>query len=343
MKRFTLLSLTLFMFVSILINFSPALAETVVIRMSHISGASAFEKGWLDWFCKEAETRTNGRVKVQVFWGGSLAKIKEQPQAVQSGLSDMGWIAAGYHSGYGQMAKILTLSSLFAPKMSPVEMMQKWLQLCDRVPEVYEEYEKTSMVPIVQRYYDRYWLFSNKPVRKLTDLKGMKVRTAVELHHTAYQAVDAVPIFLPTPEVYGALKKGVVDAVAFAIDTASRYKAYEVTKYAIQTDLVSEYAQWVMNLNTFKKLSWIDQKTMLQLGREASLLIAEKMTSFCDESIKLFKKAGLEIIKFPDEDKKAWAQKPAIEQYTNNWIKEAESKGLPGGKTVALYRKMMGN
>ena len=132
---------------------TPAGAATLTLRWAHPSVASGMEKQWLGWYVKELEKRTEGRVKVQIFWGGSLVKITEMAEATKSGLADVGWVSVSYHKGYGTLNGVSSSSQLFAILDDPVELTKRWIKLYDAVPAFVEEYKKSNMVPIIHRYY----------------------------------------------------------------------------------------------------------------------------------------------------------------------------------------------
>jgi len=320
---------------------TPADAATLTLRWAHPSVASGMEKQWTDWYIKEMEKRTEGRLKAQIFWGGSLVKITEMAEATKSGLCDIGWVTTSYHKGYGDLNGVSTAGNLFAPLDSPIELTKRWLKLYDAVPAFYEEYKKTNLVPIIQRYYDVYWIFSHKPVRSLDDLKGMKIRAVTEMQQVAYRAIGAMPMFLPAAEIYSALQKRILDAVGFSPDTANRYKIQEVTKAVTRNNIAPGWAQWCMNLNTFNKLSEADRKAVLQLGKEASMMIADLMYKERERLVDVFKKAGMEIFDLPQKDIERWEDHPEVKAFTEKWMKEHEEKGLPARETMSLFKKLM--
>lgn len=321
---------------------APAFCDTTVLRWSHPSPKRGFEPELMDWIKNEIETRTNGRVTIEVYWGGSLANFKEMAEAVKSGLADIGWISAAYHTGYGELTGVAHATSLFNPEPDPVRYMEKWYEMFDRMPGFYEDFEKSNMVPISPVYYDEYWFFSKKPIRNIEDLKGVKIRAVSEGRQVAMKAVGASPVFIGAGEMYSALEKGIIDCVSYSPDTAKRYNIHEITKYVTRTNLQPGVAYWCINLDSFKKLSWIDQKTLLRIGREAALKKAAWMAKERERALQTFRDAGLEIIDFPEADKKKLDQLDAYQEYTRKWIAEKEKKGLPARKALDLYCEIFG-
>jgi len=323
------------------IGLTPAKADMLTLRWAHPSAALGMEKEWVGWFGKELEKRTKGRLKVQIFWGGSLVKITEMAEAVKSGLCDIGWVTTSYHKGYGDLNGVATAGNLFAVLDCPVELTKRYIKLYEAMPAFYEEYKKKNMVPFIQRYYDFYWIFSHKPVRGLDDLKGMRIRAVTEMQQVAYNAIGATPMFLPAAEIYSALQKRILDAVGFSPDTANRYKIQEVVKYVTRNKIAPGWAQWCMNLSTFNKLSEDDQKVVWQLGKEASIMIADLMQKERIRLVDVFKKAGLEILDFPQKDAERWEAHPEVRAFTEKWVREHEEKGLPAREALVLFRKLM--
>ncbi|MBU2550630.1 MAG: TRAP transporter substrate-binding protein DctP [Proteobacteria bacterium] len=321
----------------------PADAEDITLRWSHPSPKRGTEVVWTDWFVKEVEKQTQGRVKVQMFWGGSLCKITEMAEAVKSGLADVGWVTSAYHPGYGELAKVAAAADYISPIASPVVLTEKWLEFWKKDDAFYKEYATTNMMPIIQRWYDVYWAFSQKPIKTLEDYKGVKIRAVTEIQQVAYKAIGATPMFLPSVEIYSALQKGILDAVGFSPDTAMRYKIQEVVKYLVRQDVAGAWAQWCVNLDTWKKISPEDQKIILKLGDEASMTLARMMLEERDKVAEAFQKAGVEIMDLPKAEADKWNNMPEVKAYADNWAKEAEAKGLPGQRLLAEWRKMIGS
>ncbi len=334
---------TAFLFIAIFFSagFQPAHSETVTLRWAEPSPKRGTEVVWMNWFTKELEKRTFGRVKAQVYWGGSLAGLKDGAQACKTGMADVGWVSSAYQPGYGELSKVPYAAGFFSSHPSPVFLTDKWLKTTDRIPALYEELAATNMVPFIMRWYDIYWTFSTKPIRSLADYQGVKVRAVTELQQIGFKAIGAVPVFLGFGEVYSALQKGILDAVAASPDTAFRYKIYEVTKYVIRHDIMGAWANWCINLNTFKKLNWLDQKTLFQLGREASMMIARINEDERHRLIDVFRKKGLEIIRFPEKDIETWGRNPVFLQWQEKYIKEQEARGYPARELVDLYLSLV--
>jgi TRAP-type C4-dicarboxylate transport system substrate-binding protein len=70
--------------------------------------ASPYRKAFLPW-SKEVEKRTNGKVKVKFYFTQTLAKDKDQYDAVVDGIADMGWMAHSMKPGRFPLISVMEL------------------------------------------------------------------------------------------------------------------------------------------------------------------------------------------------------------------------------------------
>ena len=305
----------------------------MVIRWAHPSPKRGYEPEHFDWWTKEIQARTDGRIKIEVYWGGALANFKEMAESVKAGMADVGWVTSAYHPGFLDMTRAAHSAQLLNPEKDPVKYMEKWNRYLERMPEIYEyDAKRNNIIPISAIYYDEYWIFSKKPIRTLADLKGLKIRAISTPHQVAFKAFGASPTFIGAGEMYSALEKGILDAVSYSPDTAKRYNIHEITKYLTKISLQPGCAYWTMNLDTFKKLSWLDQKILLDMGRQASMDKAAFMAKERNRALETFKQAGMEVIEFSQEDINKLKNLPELKESAKDWIKEKNGEGDGGRK-----------
>jgi len=148
-------------------------------------------------------------------------------------------------------------------------------------------------------------IFSNKPIKSLDDLKGLKIRAPGQRIKETLEALGAAPQFLPRSEVYMAMKTGVLDAFASGYGSIYDEKLHEVFKYAIltgvvpilQCDIVVSNRVWKPLPDDLKKIvreefkQWSEDVKELTLSRNEDNVDIEKL-----------KKAGRILTEFSPED-----------------------------------------
>ena len=85
------------------------------------------------------------------------------------------------------------------------------------------------------------WLSTkNREVKKLEDLKGLKIRTMENAYHMAFwKALGVTPTPLANSERYAALQQGTVDGQENAMENAYSTKMYEVQDVFINTQHIA--------------------------------------------------------------------------------------------------------
>ncbi len=84
------------------------------------------------------------------------------------------------------------------------------------INEFYSKFKPKEMDEVKVMYLMRTctcnWSTRKKPVHKLEDLKGMKIRATGNVARIV-EALGATPVAMPMPDTYDALSRGVVEGV----------------------------------------------------------------------------------------------------------------------------------
>jgi TRAP-type C4-dicarboxylate transport system substrate-binding protein len=167
-----------------------------------------------------------------------------------------------------------------------------------------------------------------KPVRKLEDIKGMKLATqagAVEM----VRGLGAVPVSMGSPKIYMTVEKGVADGSALAWGAFKAWKLYEVTNYHTNAGLGSNSYWTAMNKNTWNRLPKDIQAIISNVTAEMMPdTLCGAVSKEMDKGIDIVKKRDHEVINLPSGERARWIAtgKPAWKK----WVKDMEAKGLPG-------------
>ena len=96
---------------------------------------------------------------------------------------------------------------------------------------------------------------SNKVIKSVDDLKGMKIRVPVSpLWTSMFKALDAAPTGIAPPELYSALQTGIVDGQENGLVGIQFTKLYEVQKYCALTNHMWDGYWMLSNKRSFDKL-----------------------------------------------------------------------------------------
>jgi tripartite ATP-independent transporter DctP family solute receptor len=202
-------------------------AEKIVIRIGFTSDSDSPPARESKFFKKILEEKFPGRINVQVFPTAQLGKGTEMLQNIKMGNLEMG-LFISETPALDMRLGFLDLSWLF----DSVAHFQR----------VVEGPVGKDMLSIVEekgiKALGIYWNgFRNvgtvkKPIKRLEDMKGLKIRIAPNPSRTAtFKAFGAAPTKIPSGEVYTALQMGVVDGAEATTFVWSGHKWDEVVDY----------------------------------------------------------------------------------------------------------------
>lgn len=255
-------------------------------------------------FIELVDKLSGGRIKIENFAPGSLSPPTEILQAVGAGMFEMSASAGAYAAGtipaayleFGVPGGPRTFGEFatFFRNTGFLELLRK-------------EYAKQNVYFIAPLIDEWYGMISKKPIRKLEDFKGLKVR-ATGLVAKMFAALGASPVFIPLSEVYTGLSMGTIDAMSFA-DPDSHWdmKLMEVAKYEIGPSIMVSSGNLIMNLKTWNSLPQDLQAIIETAAWEISFRVfgATKVATF-EALDKMKKDYGVELITLPPDQVEKW-------------------------------------
>jgi C4-dicarboxylate-binding protein DctP len=200
----------------------------IVIKFSHVAAPDTPKGMGAERFKKLAEERTHGRVRVDVSPNSMLYKDKEELEALQIGSVQM---LAPSISKFGPLGfKEFEIFDL--PFVTPD------LASFNRVANgpfgqgLLKKLEGRGIRGLA--YWDAGFrvISANRPLHKLSDYKGLKIRiNSSKVIDAQMRAIGVIPQTLSFSEVYMALQTGVVDGAETVLSNVWTQKFYEVQKH----------------------------------------------------------------------------------------------------------------
>jgi len=301
-------------------------------------------------YAKEIEEATNERVKVTVYPDDSLFKQKDTVSAIETGISDIGEIQVATSPGVFNLAEVMFLLFLYtnsSPAL-PTHVINTRVinDLLDTMPEIQEEFSRFKVLYIGGQ--ETYYIASvKKPIEKLEDLKGMKIRVVGRYATKVVEKLGATAVSIPVADLYDAAAKGVIDGALVISDFIDSFSVHQILPYWTKVPLWNSVIVKLMNKQTWESLpADVQEQVMSVSGYEKGLEQAE--VRFGLEAQKkwqeLMDKDGKHITYFtlPEDEVLRWKE-IAGEPIWEEWVKEMEEKGLAGqkvlDKTIELYKK----
>lgn len=292
-----------------------------------------------EWWGSEIEKRTNGQVKFNYFWSGSLIGGFEQLEAVKTGNVDFTPYYSGYHP---DLAPLPSISLMPMMNIGPLEQsLRASDELFRTHPALAEEFKKNNVKYLYPVFVpDAYVWSTNKPINTIEDFKGLNFR-AFGPWLAFFSELGASPVSLPVPEIYDALDRGALDADIMFLPNAAGNSYWEVTKYVNVTNLGANLgAPAVMNLDKWNSLPADIQEIIEQVSIEAIERSVELNEELYARDFQSIKDHGMTITEFSAEDISTM-QQIAEEKVWGPFTEELENKGIPAKDVLNTYLELL--
>lgn len=288
------------------------------------------------WWASEVEKRTDGKVKVNIYWIESLVKAKDMLTGIQSGFADLGWIVSIYFPNnfrlYGLLDHTYNCGTDYASALFAS------IETSEKEPSLKAELEGQKVI-LVAPYTSGHVLIGTKRcMNSILDLKGKTVRTAGGVRSQFYQNLGANPVFMTAPEMYEALDRGTISAVADAPSAIfASFKLQDVAKCVYLTNSgIPASAGLFMNLDVFRSFPKDIQDMLMQLRAEYTERFAADLTSFEANFLRDIEAKNGVTLKRPTSDEQKVLYE-AGQKANETLIKQTEAAGNPAARKVVDY------
>lgn len=280
---------------------------------------------------EELKKRSNGEITYTMYAGGALGKGPEHYDIVAKGLSDMGYFTATWTPGRFPLTDVLSLAVWVDGKDIAADIGNA---VFERILK--NEFKEVKVIELNGCIQSFIW--TRKPIRHLSDIKGMKLRTPGGMQTQYIKALGAEPVFMPLGDVYMAIQMGTVDGVVTCPPLVCAYKLYEVVKYGLVLTFGCVSEGVVMNLNSWDKLPE-GHKALIEQVCKNPFRTTGGLTRavYKEELMRDITKAGVELTELSQSELKESYK--LFQDVTRMWAKDLEAKGLPATKAVAVMNE----
>ncbi len=315
----------MFLFVNV---FNCAYAKTITLTLADSTAPVGLRGNGVKIIVEEIEKHTNGKVKIQVHWGGSLLKAKEILRGIQDGIVDIGYINSNY---YPKQMRVSGAFALFPQGPKKFTNMSWFYSKCfEEIPELKAELDKLKLKPIYTNTVLPVAVVSTKPFTKFEDFKGKKIRAASRWWLGQLKGAGAIPVSIPWGDCYMALQTGTIEGVYTNRDGEHRTKLDEVANniFTIKDMWIGVPFIYAMNSDKWNGLPEDIRNQIIAAGESASSRFEKLWNEEWDKTEAAQKKMGAVITAASPSDVKKWATMPIIEELQSEWVKEAEVAGV---------------
>lgn len=307
---------------------------------ANVDGPNVFWK-WSTWGKPRAFTagveklaervaeETDGKFKIQIFYGGQLAKSRENLDGLKNNAFEGAMFCNFYSPDKNPTYMIFTLP--FVPlgdfKVSAFvrnNLMQE--------PSMVADMDRWNAIAYASTLLPQYeFLGKGKPPKTLDDWNGLRVRAGGGVGQ-AFEAIGATRQTVPASETYTLMQRGAVDAVSFPFSYA--HKAYKIDElsdwFTGNLQPGTSECPMVINKKAFEALPQQYQDLIMGLKEEVTQAMIDKYLEADAKNIPDFE-SKMEKIMYTDEELARFrdvAAKPIWEKWIADNADKFDSQAL---------------
>lgn len=268
-------------------------------------------------FAELVQEKSDGKIKVRLFPGGTLGGDLQTVSALQGGTLDLTVLNSGILAAQVPEFAMLDFPYLFNDTEEAHAVIDGEVG-----QQLHARLESKGLIGL--GYWDlgfRNLTNSKHPVTKPEDMQGLKIRVIQSpIYLETFKALGANPVPMPFPEVYTALEQHTVDGQENPYTVILGNKFHEVQKYLSATSHIYNPQSFVIGQKTWQKLSTDEQALIREAAAEAQSYQRETTAKAQTEALDKLKQEGIAANEIAPEQVDRFREKvkPVVEQFAKD-------------------------
>ncbi len=249
-------------------------------------------------FADEVYRLSDGTMKIQVYPNSTLGGDRELLESCKSG--DIPFVAQN-------TAPQVT----FMPRLSVFDLPCTYATIDETRNAIDDEDFYNVIQGVYQEegykllgYADQQFrvMTSNVKVEKLSDFKGIKIRTMENSNHIAFwKALGANPTPMSYSEVYIGLQQGTIDAQENPYENITSSKLYEQQDYVINTNHIPHLVSLIVSDEFFNSLTKEQQDIIVEASENAKEFARAASDARVDAQVAEIESTGTQLLDVSEE------------------------------------------
>ncbi|MBS3775420.1 MAG: TRAP transporter substrate-binding protein [Bacteroidales bacterium] len=272
--------------------------EITTLRLAHSLDVSHPVHKGMEYMAKRARELSDGNLRIKIYPSSQLGSERECLEMLQIGSLAMTKVSSAVMQSFVPEYKALGMPYIFRDLQHYHKVLDG--PIGEKILNSGTEYWLQGLV-----FYDagsRSFYTIDKPIRKPSDLKGMKIRVMQSMTSVKMvQAMGGSPTPISWGELYTALQNGVVDGAENNLPSLHTSHQYEVADYFSMNKHTSIPDVLLMSTHILENLSEQEKQWLQQAADESVEKQREYWQEAQKEALKVIKEAGVEVIR-PDPE-----------------------------------------
>lgn len=271
-------------------------------------------------------------------YGGSLAKVGDELEAVEEGLAEIGLVSSLFDP-----AKLAPQNvTYFTPFVqSDATVVAEWmdeLQMTDAAMK--SAWEANGLEYLGGAIgIDDYLLMTNFPVTSIADLEGKKIGAPGPAVNWL-EGTGAVGVSGNLTTYYNEIKTGVYDGVIVFASAALPGKLHEVAPYITRVGFGAQYAGGIAaNKDWFDGLDPVVQQALKEAAKADRIAYHADLDASVSKFLEIMQSQGATVTDVDQAFREDWAN--GMDNVAQLWAKKLEDQGIDGMGVLKTYMDTM--
>jgi len=266
-------------------------------------------------------------------YGGALYKFENTLEAVEIGLTDVGWVGTLWELSKMPLQNVTYYAPFVTDDYNLIYQIMN--DLHKTVPALSDAWTAQNQKFLGGSALDTYHLMTNFPVDSIDDLAGRKI-LAPGPSAAWREGTGAVAVEGGLTTYYTQIQTGVADGVLTILTGAPPYRIHEVAPYITLVGLGGQLTGGMsINLDTWNRLPADVQRVLEELGGEYSAGVAAELDMRYARGIASMQTEGAIVGELPLEEKRRWLD--GMPNIAGHWADATERRGIPAREVLNAY------
>lgn len=315
-------------------------AAEVTLRLHHFLPpmSNVHQRLLLPW-TEKVRDASNGRIRIDLFpsmqLGGTQPQLFDQ---ARDGVVDIIWTVLGSMPGRFPATEVFELPFVVAQRAAAnAPAVQEFSETVGA-----DEFKEVQ--PLCVWAHDHGVIHTNRAIKTMEDLRGLRLRSPSRLAGEALRALGANGIPMPIPQLVESLAQRVLDGCVIPWEVVPAVKVHEMLRFhtAIpgSPTLYTTTFGLAMNKPRYEKMpddlrAILDQNS----GQAIAAMAGEVWDTQAKVVEEMARKRGNTVTTISEEEAVRWRK--ATEPVIQNWIGQVKARGLNGEKLLETARALI--
>ena len=271
-------------------------------------------------------------------YGGALAKVGDELEAVEEGLAEMGGVSSLFDPAKLAPQNVTYYTPFVSADVDRVSEHMNRMQFENK--DMIAAWESNGLVQIGGAIaIDDYMLMTKFPVNSIDDLKGKKIGAPI-VATTWMKGTGGIGVAGNLTTYNNELKAGVYDGVIVFASAALPGKLHEVAPYITKLGFGAQYAGSIAaNKDWFESQPDVVQKALIDAGESYRVAYQKDLGASVTKFLSIMESQGATISEASEDMRKKWAA--GMDNVAMEWAKKLDSTGVNGTGILKAYMDTM--